>query len=200
MSYVHDDVLGKIETLKQQWKLDEALKIANEILIKNPKNSDALLQVADIEYLKWDLWKAQKPVDFLLNYRQNDPIGYYVKWVLEMEKTNWSWAKANLRKALELVNFENPEMLRCYALSEYWSWNREKGIDFLEKAYDLNDLDAEIIYNIIEINLLEKRYNISRNFIEIFNNKHSKLETFWKDISYYDDKIKLFIDYLDNIK
>jgi hypothetical protein len=42
-----------------------------------------------------------------------------------MEKTNWQEAKNNLKKAMSLLDDDNPEMMRCYAICEYWSGNRE---------------------------------------------------------------------------
>jgi len=200
MNYVPESVLEKIEQLKIDGNYDEALHLANQILMKDPRNEDALFQVADIQYLKWEIGNAEKSVDFLLNIKWNkDPVSLYVKWVLEMEKTNWAEAKKYLRKALEIVNFENPEMLRCYALSEYWLGNREKGIDFLEKAYEINKLDAEIIYNMIEIYLLEKKHNKAKKMIEYYYQSKSELSLFWRPIEFYDEKIDLFNQYLKNI-
>lgn len=200
MNYVPDSILEEIERLKLDGKYDEALHLANQILIKNPKNEDALFQVADIQYLKWEIGNAEKSVDFLLNIKwDSDPIWLYVKWVLEMEKTNWKDAKKYLRKALEIVNFENPEMMRCYGLSEYWLGNREKGIDFLEKAYEINKLDAEIIYNLIEIYLLEKKHNKAKKMIEMYYKEKENLSLFGRPIEFYDEKINLFNQYLKNI-
>jgi hypothetical protein len=47
-----DPQLEEIESLKEEGALDDALEIANQLLAKNPKNKDALYQVADIMYRK----------------------------------------------------------------------------------------------------------------------------------------------------
>lgn len=198
MSYVPDSLYERIEQLKKTWKYEEALSLVNWILVRDPTNDNALLQVADIEYLKWEIWKAEKPIEFMLTRKWNsDPMWLYVKWVLEMEKTNWSEAKKCLRKALELSNSENPEILRCYGLSEYWSWNREKWVYYLIQAYAINKFDAEIIYNLVEINLLEHKIWEAKKMITYYHDNHDKLQTFWNDISYYDQKINLFEQYLN---
>ena len=49
---IPDPLLQKIEHLKNAGKYDEALKLVNRELAKNPKNKEALFQVADIEYRK----------------------------------------------------------------------------------------------------------------------------------------------------
>lgn len=192
--------MNKIEDLKKEWKYDEALSLVNWILSKEPTNEEALLQVADIQYMKWEISKAEKPVDFILKYKGwTDPMGLYVKWVLEMEKTNWSEAKNYLRKSLEYSNNENPEIIRCYGLSEYWSWNREKWINYLKKAFEQSKMDAEIVYNLIEINLLEHLYDDAKDLIKYYYKHREKLQTFGNSIEYYDQKIGLFKEYLSKI-
>lgn len=198
MYYISDQQMIAIEQLKKDGKYDEALSIVNWILAKDPTNEEALLQIADIHYMNWDIAKSEKPVDFLLKYKwENDPMWLYVKWVLEMEKTNWQQAKKILRKSLELSNFENPEITRCYGLCEYWSWNREKWIDFLKRAFEINKYDAEIIYNLIEINVLEHRLEDAQRYIAHYRKYHSKIETFGNSIEYYDAKVSLIEQYLN---
>lgn len=199
MTYISDKLIEEIENLKKSGNYDEALKMVNNILVRDPSNEDALLQIADIQFMKWEIWKAEKPIDFILSKGKNDPIWFYVKWVLEMEKTNWTEAKKYLRQALQISDFNNPEIIRCYWLSEYWSWNREKWIEFINKAFEQNKFDAEVIYNLIEINLLEHRYTTAKKMIKYYQNNKSKIETFWRDCEFYDEKISLFQEYLDNI-
>lgn len=198
MSYIHDSLYSKIDQLKRNWEYEQALDLVNWILKKDPTNDQALLEVADIQYMRWEISKAEKPIDFILSRKwDKDPMSLYVKWVLEMEKTNWDKSKLFLRKALDLSNSENPEILRCYWLSEYWSWNREKWISFIVQAFEVNSLDAEIIYNLVEINLLENKYEEAKVYIDHYYRYHDTLETFWNDLEFYDQKISLFEKYLD---
>ena len=45
-------VLQEIEELKKSGRFDEAIRVVNTILSKDPSNEDALLQIADIQYQK----------------------------------------------------------------------------------------------------------------------------------------------------
>ncbi|MEI7477197.1 MAG: hypothetical protein WCJ81_01285 [bacterium] len=114
-----------------------------------------------------------------------------------MEKNNWYEAKKYFQEAIKMTQFENHEILRCYGLCEYWYGNREKGVTFLQQAFDLHDTDAEVIYNLIEIYLLEFDYKRARRMITYFYNNHDSLETFDKDISFYDQKIELFQKFVE---
>lgn len=185
-------VIEKVEKLKKAGKFDEALKLVNHELMKNPSNHQALMQVVDIEYRRGELDKAGKPVDFLLKQKADDPMALYIKGVLEMEKNNFFEAKKFFQEAIKLTKFENHEILRCYGLCEYWYGNREKGLQFLEEAWDLNNKDAEVIYNLIEIYLLEFDYRRAKRMIDYYQKNHAKLQTFDKEISFYDQKVDLF--------
>jgi hypothetical protein len=69
-------------------------------------------------------------------------------------------------------------------------------MQIVEMAHFLNDMDAEVIYNLIELSLLERRITKTREMIAYYHEHRNSLDTFDKDISYYDEKIKLFESYL----
>lgn len=188
--------LEQVEQLKQQGKYGEALKIANKVLTKDPSNKEALFQVADIQYRQWEITRAEKPIDFLLQGNNDDAMSFYVKGVLEMEKTHRNQAKKYLRKAVNLLEEENPEVMRCYGLCEYWSGNREGGLQYLRKAFDINDSDAEIILNLIEVLILEKKNGLAQKYIKHYHNSKEELQFFDRDGDYYDQKIRIFEEYV----
>lgn len=49
------------------------------MLAENPKNKDALYQVADIMYRKGEILKAEKPINFLLDQEHDDAMSRYIK-------------------------------------------------------------------------------------------------------------------------
>jgi uncharacterized protein HemY len=114
-----------------------------------------------------------------------------------MEKNHWKEARAFLLRAMETLDKDNHEIMRCYGLSEYRYGNREKGIQQLEHAHDLHIFDAEIIYNLIELYLLEKKYRKASELIKFFYDNKEDLEVYDKKLSFYESKMKLFLAYLD---
>lgn len=196
MSTIPNMLLEEIEQLKAKWQYDKALRKVNGLLVRDPTNREALFQVADIEYRKGEISKAEKPVDFLIQSNKDDPMSWYIKWVLEMEKTNWSEAKKNFQKALDMLDQDNPEIMRCYGLCEYRSWNREEGMTYLLESHQVNALDAEVILNIIEISILEQDKKTATDYVTYYHKHKEKLQCFDRDITYYEDKILLFEEYL----
>ncbi len=191
-NYIPEEVLDEITKLTDEWKYDEAIEMVNRILTRDPKNEQALLMIADIQYRQWNMDWADKAVSFLNSTKKDDPLWLYVKWLLEMEKNNWKEARSYLRKAMQLTNWENHEIVRCYWLSEYWYGNREKWRDYLKKAFKQDCLDAEVLYNVIQLAILDEDYDESSEMIHFFHDHHWELKIVDKPLEWYDKKIALF--------
>ncbi|MDR2540999.1 MAG: tetratricopeptide repeat protein [Candidatus Peribacteria bacterium] len=196
MTYIPEELLDEIETLKDSGKFDEAIRKVNVILSKDPSNEEALLQIADIHYRRNEIDKADKAVDFLNTQKKNDPLGLYIKGILEMEKNNRKEARDLLKKALDLTQGDNHEIIRCYGLCEYWYGNREKGMSYLKEAFEMNGQDAEVVYNIIQIHMLEHSYTKAKEMINYFYANHADLKVVDKTLERYDKKVALFEKFL----
>jgi len=197
MTYIPQDFYQQIEKLKKWGKFTDALKMVNSLLVSEPENPEALMQIADIQYQSGEVEKAEKAVDFLLQTSGSmDPMVLYTKWVLAMEKTQRHESLEYLQKAIKLTNFENAEVVRAYAMAQYWYGNHQKWIDFLLQAYDINRLDAEIIYNLIQVYTLEHNYRWVKRMINYFEKQSPKLQTFDKEINYYQQKISLYKEFV----
>lgn len=199
MAYIPQDFYQQIEKLKKAGKFTDALKMVNSILVSDPEDPEALMQIADIQYQSGEVEKAEKAVDFLLQtWGDSDPMVLYTKGILAMEKTQWHDSLEYLQKAIKLTKFENAEVVRAYAMAQYWYGNHQKGIDFLLQAYDINKLDAEIVYNLIQVYTLEHDYRGVRKMIVYFDKYNRKLQTFDKDIEYYSNKILLYKEFISD--
>ncbi len=196
-TYIPEELLDKIEKLTASKKYDEAISCVNEILSRDPKNEQALLMITDILYRQWNMDWADKAVSFLNSTKKDDPLGLYVKGLLEMERNNWKEARSYLKKAMDLTNWENHEIIRCYGLSEYRYGNREKWREMLKKAFKQNSLDAEVIYNIIQLAILEDDYEESQEMISFYRENHSQLKVVDKTLEWYDKKVALFEKFID---
>lgn len=195
-NYIPQSIIEKVERLKEEAKYDEALEIINNFLIKDPNNEEALLQVADIQYRNWNIKKASKAIEFLSSKKKNDPMCLYIQWLLEMEKNNWKEAKNFLKNSMELTQWDNPEIIRCYGLSEYRYGNREKGMKYIKDSFYSNKNDAEVIFNLIEIYIMEQMYDKAQTMINYYHKNHKNLKIIDKSIEFYDQKISLFQEFL----
>ena len=196
-TYIPEEILDEISQLSNEWKYNEAISIVNGILARDPKNEQALLMITDILYRQGDMEWADKAVSFLNSTKKDDPLWLYVKGLLEMERNNWKEARSYLKKAMQITNWENYEIIRCYWLSEYRYGNREKWRELLKKVFKQNSLDAELIYNIIQLAILDEDYAESVEMINFFNHHHWELKVVDKPLAWYDKKVALFEKFLD---
>ncbi len=198
--YIPEEVINELEQYKKEKKYEKALELAQQWLKKDPTNKQLLYQIADIQYLMGELEKAEKPIDFLLTTNENDWSSLYIKWLLHMEKLERWKAKQYFKKAILALQDENPELYRAYWLAEYWYWNRERWIQFLQQALNLSKKrDAEILYNLTEIYLLQKEFKKAYNLINHFIKNQEKL--FYpseEEKQFYLEKFQLFKKYIDN--
>ena len=73
-TYVPQEILDEIYQLTEEGKYEEAIKIINSILAKNPKNEQALLMITDVLYRQWNMDWADKAVSFLNSTKKDDPL------------------------------------------------------------------------------------------------------------------------------
>ena len=91
-----------------------------------------------------------------------------------------------------MTNASNHEILRCYGLCEYWYGNREKGLSFLKDAFVIDSKDAEVVYNLIQLYILEQEYKKAQEMISYFNKNKNSLKFVDKELDFYQTKISLF--------
>lgn len=127
MAFLADEQINLVNQYVHAGQYNDAIAYINSLLVNDPSNEELLLMIADIQYKQGEIAKATKAVDFLnAQHDHKDPMGLYVKGVLEMEKNHRKEARDYLLKALEKLDKDNHEVIRCYALAEYWYGNREK--------------------------------------------------------------------------
>jgi tetratricopeptide (TPR) repeat protein len=112
-----------------------------------------------------------------------------------MEKNNRQEARKYLRQAVESHDENNHEIMRCYALSEYWYGNRSKGLDMLDNAFAASKYDPEIVCNLIELYLLEHKYIKAQSLIAHFTKNKKSMIIHDKPMTYYTKTIALYKQY-----
>ncbi len=93
---------------------------------------------------------------------------------------------------MEMTNGTNHEILRCYGLCEYWYGNRSKGLDYVKDAFAIDNKDAEIVYNLIQMYILEQEYKKAQEMISYFNKYQDSFKFIDKKPDFYQTKISLF--------
>jgi hypothetical protein len=69
---------------------------------------------------------------------------------------------------------------------------------YVMKAFDANQKDAEIILNLVEITILEKQWNKAKLYIKHYLKHKDELQFFDRKQVYYDEKIRIFQEYVES--
>jgi CII-binding regulator of phage lambda lysogenization HflD len=64
------------------------------------------------------------------------------------------------------------------------------------QARQTNPLDAEVILDLVEIYLLEKKINKAKTMLKYYHKNIKKIQTFDKSKEYYDHKMDIFSQYI----
>lgn len=192
MSYIHKDFFDTVTKMIATKRYQDAIQITNQYLKDDPNNKDLLITISQIHYLIGDYDKSSKPVDFMLHQDPNNPMYWYIKWCIEYKKSNRQDAKNHLKQALKMTWFANLEVMRMYALAEFYYGNQEKWLELVRYVFDSWSRykhDPEIITDLISIYTTIGKPIKAKSMIEYYNKHHDKMYCIDKDIMYYDDII-----------
>lgn len=192
MSYLHKEFFEKVSKMIADKKYQDAIQLTNQYLKDDPNNKDLLILISQIHYMIGDYDKSSKPVDFMLHQDPNNPMYWYIKWCIEYKQWTMQAAKDHLKQALKMTWFNNLEVMRMYALAEFYYGNQEKWLELVRYVFDSGSrykYDPEMIADLIAIYTAIEKPSKAKSMIDHYNKYHDKMHCVDQDIMYYDDMI-----------
>ena len=164
-----NELLKKANNLHTMGKLEEAKKVLDLVLSKNPKNIDALHSLGVIAYNKREMETASKFFQEIIEISPNQ-VSYNYLGIILRATGNLSQAIVNFNLALKI----NPNYSEAY--------------------FNLGNSYRECSELNLALNNYDKAIALNNNFHEAFNNKGDTLEKlshFADAIQCYDEAISL---------
>ncbi len=138
------EALARSEELKLEGRHDQALEIAEKILVEDPECIEAGEEIAD-NLLSLDrLIDAKKAAKYVLSLDPDSYIGNFVIGFAASNDENWDKAI----KFFRLSNSKqpnNPEILRCLGWSLFHNDQETEGVATLRRALFLRENDSSIL-------------------------------------------------------
>jgi len=189
-------IWDEIQKVRENEWVDKAIELANYYLSKDIYNVEAYMQLIDMYYIKWELEKAEKPVDFILSNQLSlewidKSFLYYIKAVLLSERTEWWEAKKYIKQAVKL-NDTNIEFKRLLWTIEFWSWNKEKWYNIIKNIAEKFYKDADVLLDVVTMALNLWNKEDAKKFVKIYYDKKDEIWFFSKSRKYYDRKMANF--------
>ena len=189
-------IWDEIQKIRESKSKEEAIKLANYYLSKDPYCIEAYMQIIDMYYIMWELEKAEKPIDFILANKLegkwiDKSLLNYIKAVLLSERTEWLEAKKYIKEAIKL-NPDNLEYKRLFATIEFWSWNKNKGYLLLKEILKDFYKDADIILDAINMALNLWYIEDAKEIVKMYFEKKNEISFFSRSKNYYDKKMETY--------
>lgn len=192
-----EHILAKLEeseNRKLEWKYDEALAIAQEIIVENPECIPALEEVADNLLSLWKTKESKKTAVYILKLTDTSYTAYYILGFINSKHNNFTESIKFLQKANE-IKPNNAEILRCLWWSLFMNWDKVKWIHILERALNLYPKDIMILCDLAMCNLdvdkIDKSVELISKAKELNPSDERVHETYLILKSYIDKKMKL---------
>lgn len=134
------ELIFRIESLKNDQRFNDAIKIIEEALVKHNKDYRLYEELSDIYLYQWELEKWLKSVNYALSLYNKSATWNYLKWFILLSQDKIVEAI----KYLELSNkilANNSEVLRNLWWAYAMIWNSERWISILNRALILSPND-----------------------------------------------------------
>lgn len=153
------DIFRQAEDLKMDGKYSEAIALLEELLVTDPKNVEALEEIADNELSLEHYARAAVAAQSAIDIDKESYTGYYILGFVASHKERWTQSVEMLRIANGLKH-NNPEILRCLGWALFSSGDTVDGVVTLERALNL---DAGNPLTLCDLGVVYLRMN---NFIK----------------------------------
>lgn len=137
------EMIINIESLKNEQRFNEAIKILENALIKYHNDYRLYEELADIYLYKWELSKWLKAVNFALSINKESATWNYLKWFILLSQDKIVEAIKHLEYSNKVL-WNNSEVLRNLGWAYTMIWNTERWISILNRALILSPNDTLI--------------------------------------------------------
>lgn len=135
-----NNIISEIETLKQEKKFLDAIKLLERYISKYSDDYRLYEELADIYLYNWNLAKATKSINFALTLKENSATWNYLKWFILLSQDKVKESVSFLVKSNNLM-WNNAEVLRNLGWAYTMLWENERWIYILKRALNISPWD-----------------------------------------------------------
>lgn len=162
---VLDDLLKEVDSLKLQGRHNEAIALANKMILMDMEYAEAFEEVGDNYLSLREYDKAMKALKHALRLRPKSPNALYLLGFLYSSTGEFDKSI----ETLELANRtqpHHPEILRCLGWSIFHGGDRKRGLVILERARAMAPKDTLIMCDLAVCYLNDRQFDITIAILE----------------------------------
>lgn len=160
-----DDLLHEADQLKLQGKHDDAIALANKMLMMDLDYTEAYEELGDNFLSLRDYERAQKALERALDLNPASPNALYLMGFLHSSTGDFDRSIETLEMA-DKVQPHHPEILRCLGWSVFHGGERKKGLIILERAQAMAPSDTLIMCDLAVCYLNDRQFTRTIQLLE----------------------------------
>lgn len=152
-----DDLLKEADALKLAGRHEEAISLANRMLLSDLDYVEAYEEIGDNYLSMREFDKAMKALKHALRLRPNSPNALYLLGFLYSSLGDFDKSVETLELA-NRVQANHPEILRCLGWSIFHNGERRRGLAILERAMAMAPRDTLIMCDLAVCYLNDRQF------------------------------------------
>ncbi|MBU0982050.1 tetratricopeptide repeat protein [Patescibacteria group bacterium] len=160
-----EDLLQKADELKLSGRHDEAIKLANQMLLSDPEYVEAYEEIGDNYLSLREYEKSQKALDYAIKLNPNSPNALYLLGFLHSSLGDFQKSVDILERA-DTLQPHHPEILRCLGWSIFHNGDRKRGLVILERARTIAPTDSLVICDLAVCYLNDRQFARTIDLLE----------------------------------
>ena len=152
-----DDLLHEADQLKLNGKHDQAIELANKMLMMDLDYTEAYEELGDNFLSLREYERAQKALERALDLNPASPNALYLMGFLHSSTGDFERSIETLEMA-DKVQPHHPEILRCLGWSVFHGGSRKKGLVILERAQAMAPRDTLIMCDLAVCYLNDRQF------------------------------------------
>jgi tetratricopeptide (TPR) repeat protein len=160
-----DQLLKEADQLKLQGRHNEAIGLANKMLMSDLNYVEAYEELGDNFLSLREYDKAEKALQHALKLKSNSPNALYLMGFLHS-------SLGDFQKSVETLEYANkvqphhPEILRCLGWSIFHNGDRQRGLMILERAKAMAPRDTLIMCDLAVCYLNDRQFQRTIELLE----------------------------------
>lgn len=160
-----DELLKEADRLKLNGQHDEAIKLANKMLISDLDYVEAYEEIGDNYLSMREYDKAKKALRHAIKLNPKSPNALYLLGFLYSSTGDFDRSIETL-EAANTVQPHHPEILRCLGWSIFHGGDRKRGLMILERAKAMAPQDTLIMCDLAVCYLNDRQFDRTINILE----------------------------------
>lgn len=160
-----EDLLQKADDLKLNGRHDEAITLANKMLMTDPEYVEAYEEIGDNYLSLREYKKSRKALDYAIKLNPNSPNALYLLGFLHSSLGDFDKSVETLERA-DTIQPHHPEILRCLGWSLFHGGDRKGGLVILERARTLAPTDSLVLCDLAVCYLNNRQFTKTIDLLE----------------------------------